>query len=308
MTGTTTPAATPAGTDTTTTSGADADGIYDFDNMPASEEANDIEHLDADDVAPEIEAKPPAETPAEAEAKAAAATAKAAADEAAKVKLTTPQRTKLEKQRLLDEIAIRDRELETLRAKGPTPAPAAGEDPKAPKEADFNGDFLAFNIAKASYDAAKAAEAAWDAKEKTRIDQHAADKAAEQGRARAAEHLTRVDTAKAVIADFDTVMEGMKGVEVRDDLLSEIMGSKNSAVIAYHFAKNPAELSAINAMTPLETAREIGRLEATLKLPEAKLVTKAPPPLSKQKGNASPTSQEAALSAWMDKKYGKDRK
>jgi hypothetical protein len=282
-------AVTPAGTE--------AEGIIDLDAGTAQEAVNDIEsgELNVED---DATAKTTEETPD------AAAEAKKAADAEAKTKLSGAQRAKIREQALRDEIAARDRELEALRK---TPAEKAGADPKEPKEEDFN-DFLAFTVAKATFEAQRAAEAAV----KSSRDREASERAAEQATAdkqqRALDHQERVTAAKAVITDFDTVMEGMKGVEVRDDLIDEIMSSKNSAVIAYHLAQNPSELEALNRMSPRELAREMGRLEATLKLPEAKKQTSAPPPLSKQKGGASPPSQEKSLSAWLDKKYGADRK
>jgi hypothetical protein len=286
-------AGTPAGTE--------AEGIIDLDAGAAEEAVNDIEsgELNVED---DATTKTTEDTPD------AAAEAKKAADAEAKTKLSGAQRAKIREQALRDEIAARDRELEALRK---APAEKAGADPKEPKEEDFN-DFLAFTVAKATYEASRAAREAAETAVKSSREREASERAAEQAAAdkqqRALDHQERVTAAKAVITDFDTVMEGMKGVEVRDDLIDEIMSSKNSAVIAYHLAQNPSELEALNRMPPRELAREMGRLEATLKLPEAKKQTSAPPPLSKQKGGASPPSQEKSLSAWLDKKYGADRK
>jgi hypothetical protein len=106
-------------------------------------------------------------------------------------------------------------------------------------------------------------------------------KQAEIARERKDAHLERVEDAREVIADFDQVMEGMKGVNVRDELIDEIMSSSNSAVIAYHLAQNPDKLDALNSMSGRELAREMGRLEATVKLPEAKRATTAPAPFSR---------------------------
>jgi hypothetical protein len=282
-------AVTPAGTE--------AEGIIDLDAGAAEEAVNDIEsgELNVED---DAAAKTTEDAPD------AAAEAKKAADAEAKTKLSGAQRAKIREQALRDEIAARDRELEALRK---APAEKAGADPKEPKEEDFN-DFLAFTVAKATFEAQRAAEAAVKSSREREASERAAEQATADKQQRALDHQERVTAAKAVITDFDTVMEGMKGVEVRDDLIDEIMSSKNSAVIAYHLAQNPSELEALNRMSPRELAREMGRLEATLKLPEAKKQTSAPPPLSKQKGGASPPSQEKSLSAWLDKKYGADRK
>jgi hypothetical protein len=48
----------------------------------------------------------------------------------------------------------------------------------------------------------------------------------------------------------------------------------------------------------------MGRLEATVRLPEAKKATTAPAPLSRPKGGASPSSADSDLAAWMKKTYG----
>jgi hypothetical protein len=286
------PAEALAGTD---------DGFIDFDKLAAAEPP--VSDIEDGELNVEDEAEPAEKTE---DTPDAAAEAKKAADAEAKTKLSGAQRAKIREQALRDEIAQRDRELEALRTK--TPATASANDPQEPKEEDFNGDFLAFTVAKAKFEARREAESIL----KSSRDREATDKAAEQAEAakrqRALDHEERVTAAKSVITDFDTVMESMKGVEVRDDLIEEIMSSKNSAVIAYHLAQNPSELEALNRMSPRELAREMGRLEATVKLPEAKTKTSAPPPLSKVKGAATPPSQEKLLSAYLDKKYGTDRK
>jgi hypothetical protein len=286
------PAESLAGTD---------DGFIDFDKLAAAEPP--VSDIEDGELNVEDDAEPAEKTE---DTPDAAAEAKKAADAEAKTKLSGAQRAKIREQALRDEIAQRDRELEALRTK--TPATASANDPQEPKEEDFNGDFLAFTVAKAKFEARREAESIL----KSSRDREATDKAAEQAEAakrqRALDHEERVTAAKSVITDFDTVMESMKGVEVRDDLIDEIMSSKNSAVIAYHLAQNPSELEALNRMSPRELAREMGRLEATVKLPEAKTKTSAPPPLSKVKGAATPPSQEKLLSAYLDKKYGTDRK
>jgi hypothetical protein len=100
-------------------------------------------------------------------------------------------------------------------------------------------------------------------------------------------------------------MKAMDGVQVRTDVIDEIMSSEKSDLISYHLAKNPNELDALNAMNSRELARAMGRLEATLKLPEAKKQTSAPAPLSRSKGGAAPpSSQEADSQAYLKKTYG----
>lgn len=311
-----TPAGTDAGTTVVDTGGAattvaasnDDDGIMDLDAL-ANEQANagsDIEDgsLEGDD--PEADA-----------AKAAAKLAEEPAEtpeEKAK-KLSGSQRAKIREQRLLDDIAARDRELETLRAAKveATKAPAAGGvDPDMPKEADFNGDYFAFTEARAAYVAGKAAKAAAEGVFKSREDAVAVQRAAEAERVEIADHLERVDAAKAVISDFDQVIEGMKGVNVRSPgLINLIRQSENSAVIAYHLASKPELFDRLDRLPPILQAKEIGRMEKdpAFQLPERKTVTQADPPLSKSKGAAAVVkTQEQQLSSWLDKKYPNRRK
>lgn len=286
-------AETPAG-DTAATV-ATNDGIIDFDALNTAETPDS----DIEDGSLSTEEAKTEETPE------TAAKEKEAEE---KKKLSGAQRAKLREQRLLDEIAARDRELETLKAKA-TPAQAASDAPKAPKEEDFNGDYFAYTKAAAAFEAAQAAEARLDARLKARDDADNAREATRVAQQRRLDHAERVEAAKEVIADFDAAMEEMKGVNVRDDVIEEIMASPNSAVITYHLAKNPNELEALNRLPPRELARAMGRLEATLKLPEPRTKTTAPPPLTQRKGGASPAKpQEAVLSSWLDKTYGKDRR
>lgn len=306
-----TPAGTDAGTTVVPAGGADTtvsttpsgdDGIIDLDTL-AQPTVNDIESgsLEGDD--PEADA-------AKAAAKLAAEPVETPEEKAKK--LSGSQRAKLKEQRLLDDIAARDREIEILKAAkvDTTPAPAAGAvDPDMPKEADFNGDYFAFTEARAAYVAGKAAKAAAEGVFKSREDAVARERAAENDRRVTAEHLERVEAAKEVISDFDAVMEGMKGVNVTDSLISLIKASENSAVISYKLANDIELLKRIDRMTPVQQAKEIGRLEVTEKLPERKTVTKADPPLTKPNGAApAAKTQEAQLSAWLDKKYPNRKK
>lgn len=284
----TTPA--DAGATTTDTAGTlarDADGILDIDKLaPEPEPVNEDEKPDA-----------------EAEkVKAEAETAKQADEE--KKRLSGAQRSKLQRQALLDQIAERDRKIAELSKK----EPAADAGPKAPEEKDFNGDWFAYRDALSEYKSSEAARKTTQDVLKSSEERRSNERAAQAARDLDNAHLERVEKAKEVIADFDAVMEKMKGVHVHGpNTLYEIKSSDKSDLISYHFATNPTDLDAFDAMTPREQAREIGRLEATLKMPEPKKQTSAPPPLQSLKGGASPRDQSAELNAWLDKKYGKDR-
>lgn len=236
------------------------------------------------------------------EAKAAAAKAAEEA-ETEKKKLSGAQRAKIREQRLRDELTAREREIEELRAK--TPAKTASEsEEKAPKEEDFP-DWFSFQSALTAFNASKAVR---DEIRKDRESREASEREAKQAetvRERKVAHAERVEDAREVIADFDQAMKEMDGVQVRNEVIEEIMSSDKSALISYHLAKNPSKLEALNSMSGRELAREMGRLEATVKMPEAKKQTSAPPPLNRPRGGAAPPSQEAELAAYLKKTYGR---
>ncbi|UVO33958.1 hypothetical protein KUL72_20810 [Bradyrhizobium arachidis] len=217
-------------------------------------------------------------------------------------KLSGAQRAKLREQRLLQENTELQRRLEEATRK--TPATDASDAEKPPREEDFNGDWFAYQRALTAYDAGKAVRDEIRKDRETRESSDRETKQAEIARERREAHLERVEAAREVIADFDQVMETMKGVNVRNDVIDEIMSSDKSDLISYHLAKNPNELEALNAMNSRELARAMGRLEATLTRPEAKKQTSAPAPLSRPKGGAAPSNQESILEGWLKKKYG----
>lgn len=217
-------------------------------------------------------------------------------------KLSGAQRAKLREQRLLQENTDLQRRLEEATRK--TPAANASDADKPPREEDFNGDWFAYQRALTAYDAGKAVRDEIRKDRETRETTERTTKQAEIAQERREAHLDRVEAAREVIADFDQVMKAMDGVQVRQDVIDEIMSSDKSDLISYHLAKNPNELDALNAMNSRELARAMGRLEATLTRPEAKKQTSAPAPLSRPKGGAAPTSQESILEGWLKKKYG----
>jgi hypothetical protein len=221
-----------------------------------------------------------------------------------KKKLSGAQRAKIREQRLLQELQQRERELEDL--KRSAPAKAASEDGnRPPREEDFPNDWFAWQQALTSYNSGKAAGDAIDKRLEAREQAERQAKQTEIVRERKIAHAERVEDAREVIADFDQVMAGMKGVNVSSEVIDEIMSSEKSALLTYYLAKNPEKLDALNSMSNRELAREVGRLEATVKLPEAKRATTAPAPLSRPKGGAAPSSPEADLQAWLTKTYKK---
>lgn len=260
------------------------DGFIDHDAVEAAEENDEGQ----DDEKPEGKAEEP----------------KPEGEEDKPKKPSGAQRAKIREQRLLDEISARDRELENLRRSAPAKE-ASETAEKPPREEDFNGDFFAYQQAKTAFEAGKAAREAIRNEFKTREDSERTTEQAKYARERAIAHAERVEDAREVIADFDEVMGRMKGVNVRNEVIEEIMSSEKSALLSYHLANNPDKLHAMNAMSARELAREMGRLEATVALPSAKKATTAPAPHSALKGGAAPSSQESDLAAYLARTYPK---
>jgi len=272
-------------TETTTTEAPATpvnDGIIDLDAQEEVKEEGDEEKPEGEEK-PEAAAKP---------------------EDEEKKKLSGAQRAKIREQRLLGELQAREREIEELRRSAPAKT-ASETDEKPPREEDFNGDWFAFQSAKTAYEAKTAIRDEIRRDREAQEARHRETKQAEFVRERQIAHSERVEDAREVIADFDEVMAEMKGVSVRNDVLDEIMSSYKSALLAYHLAKNPSELNALNSMSGRELARAMGRLEATVKMPEAKRATSAPPPMSRPKGGAQPASQEAELAAYLKRTYGR---
>lgn len=280
--------------------------MSDQETLAATPDAETVTEAPVNDGIIDLDAPEAADEPAEGEQKEEAKSEDAgekAGEEDKPKKLSGAQRAKLREQRLLQENSELQRRLEE--ATRSTTAAKAGEgEDKPPREEDFNGDWFAYQRALTAYDAGKAVRDEIRKDRDTREASERQTKQAEIARERTTAHLERVEDAREVIADFDQVMKGMDGVQVRNDVIEEIMSSENSALLAYHLAKNPDKLNALNSMSGRELAREMGRLEATVKLPEAKKATSAPAPLSRPKGGAAPRSHEADLQAWLKKKYG----
>lgn len=182
-------------------------------------------------------------------------------------------------------------ELETLRATI-KPEKPSGED-SAPKESDYNGDYFAYQTAKAAHDAAAAV-----AKQFAERDQReSAVKLAQIQREAAEEFFERVEELKPSIPDYDAVIDGFAkaGGTFAPHVVEELRDSEKGPMLAYQLAKNPALVAQLNTLSPRDAAREIGRLEASVSLPKPKKQTQAPAPLTVLKGGAAPASDLASL-------------
>lgn len=186
--------------------------------------------------------------------------------------------------RLRDKTARLEAELAELRARSAPVGANANEATvlqaevdrligEKPKEADFNGDYLAFERAQTAYEAARrvAEMTARQSLEKQRA-------LVERDRSEMVEiYRDRIENARKGIPDYDAVLSKAT-TEVAPHVGEVILTDEDGPLIAYHLAKHPDKLTRLNRMSPLEAAREIGRIAASLSSPKAP-VTNAPPPV-----------------------------
>lgn len=241
----------------------------------------------------ETPAEAPVETKAEPEVKPEDGEADTGQDDKPK-RLSGSQRMKRQREALLAENNELQRRIDELSKPKDTSE-------KAPEEKDFPGDYLAYERARSAWETRQAVRDEFRRRETVEAEY----KQREIRREIADAHAERVEEARDVITDYDATMAQMKGVNVRQDVIDEIMESDKSALLAYHLAKNPERLRALNAMSGKELAREIGRLEGSVRMPAANKQTKAPPPPTQVKGGSSPVRSLHDMSMEEYKKYRK---
>jgi hypothetical protein len=204
-----------------------------------------------------------------------------------------------------DRLKNRIRELEAeveaeRRSRGASPDAA-----KPPQEAEFNGDYEAFERARRQFDVKEAIREAL--REQT---EGAQQKRERELRERQVElYRERVAEVKTTIPDFEQALASARDVQIRDDVGDFIRESDKGPFLAYHFAKNPQQLAEINQMTPSRAARELARIEARLSTPEPKRQTSAPPPARPLSGGAAPKADPSKMSmeeyvTWRAKREG----
>lgn len=161
-----------------------------------------------------------------------------------------------------------------------------------PKEDDprFKDDWFAFERALTAYETEKrivAREIRGKAAQAKEAQQHSAGLIVEEFREQQAQ-------ARKQIADFDAVVAKAGNASAAVQQL--VLESEKGALIQYHLAKNPALLDRLNGLSPLGVAKEIGRLEDRLSLPNPKSATKAASPISAPRGGAAPTVDLSKMS------------
>jgi hypothetical protein len=188
-------------------------------------------------------------------------------------------------QRAKARIQALQREIEELkRGQARFASAAAGDDDLfEPREEDFPNDYLAYDRALRDYQTRKAIrdEKRRDAAANARAYAEA------EARTRLAGYNVRLETVKDRIPDFDRVMVSAGGLEIRGDLRDLILDSPKGPLLAYHLAKNPDKLAELNRMSPSAAAKDIGSLEARIRGPNPKTVTRARTPAHPPRGGTA---------------------
>ena len=173
----------------------------------------------------------------------------------------------------------------------------AGKKEAAPKEVDFP-DPIEF----------AAAKAIWGAEQRlTEREARNAGEAAEAAEAKAKEISKResaviaeawtaqVAEAKGRYADFDKVALA-NDLPVTNAMGELIMTSDAGPDVLYHLGQNRALAAQIAAMSPVEAARAIGRIEASIQAPKPRTETNAPNPINPVRGSVGASRDPAKMS------------
>ena len=104
--------------------------------------------------------------------------------------------------------------------------------------------------------------------------------------------IEEIPRVKERYPDFEAVVQ-QAAQETSPQLSWMIMESEQAHDLAYHIGKNPALARTLSAMNPVEQARYLGRIEASLSQP--KPATKAPEPITPNKGSAPPAKEPTKM-------------
>jgi len=185
---------------------------------------------------------------------------------------------------------------------------------REPTEGDFPNDYFGYEAARSAWAARQAVR-----EEFARLKQ--SEQETQSQRLRREQIIERKEmydelatSARERIPDFDKVIASASDVKITNhELVEEIMSSDKSALLQYYLAKNPDKARELNGLQGRELAREVGRLEARVHLPQAKKATEATPPPSAPKGGAAApfdpeTADMNAYAAFRSKQIEADRR
>lgn len=188
-------------------------------------------------------------------------------------------------------------ELEALR--GAVPIAPKEADPEAalngeisrhlgepPKEADFGGDYLAYERAVTAYRTAELI---------MRPQLQAAAQRAQEARKQAMQERVSdfFDAADGLAKRLPDIRDVFDRMPATSETVAELMldDAEKGPLVAYYLGKNPQAAARLARMSPMQQAAEYGRLSASISLPKPKAATQAskPAPIAPVKGSAKPS-------------------
>ncbi len=168
---------------------------------------------------------------------------------------------------------------------------------REPRETDFPNDYLAYERSLVGWNSRQAVREEFARLQQSHNQEQTQRQRREELVERQEAYEEQAKTARERITDFDKTINSASDVKITNaELIDEIMASPKAALIHYHLAQKPEMARELNALRGKELAREVGRLETRLHLPQAKQATEASPPPSIPKGGAAPpfSLQDAA--------------
>lgn len=207
------------------------------------------------------------------------------------------------KARLREEAAKAKRELEAA-VKRHERIKNAGASSTPPQEKDFE-DYSEFVAAKAVWRYAqdthsREADAVGSDVEEA---QRKLDQIGETEKRLVQENFAaQVADARTRYADYDAVVTA-RDVPISQQVVDIVIQSDVGADVAYHLASNKALAAEISAMSPIEAARAIGRIEAKVSAPRSRTTSTAPDPITPVKGKAAATKDPSKMSMSEYKKW-----
>lgn len=193
------------------------------------------------------------------------------------------------------EVAVKEAETaETRRQK----ILRAGSVIEAPKESEFS-DYTEFVAAKAVWahaQKATARDAEFVGEEVAAAKAKAADIDARERQAQGDSWEAAREDAKTRYTDFEAVVSKPGLFPVGSHLPDLVTASDQSADLAYALASDRRLHDAILQMSPLDAARAIGRLEASLTQPKARTSTNAPDPIDPVRASGGAGRSTAKMS------------
>lgn len=244
----------------------------------------------SDDAAPEVVAEAQAEADEQTKGNPEAVDApEAETDDTDAAKVEEKSAAKKRRERRQAELAaLREREANARASLERIKTAAQGEVEPKRDEFDDPDEYVA---AKAAWRGAQSV-----AKREEAAAQEALNQVARQREAEAkAMWMEQVSEARTRYEDFDRVALD-PAVPITPQIASMLQQSDAGADVAYYLGQNRAEAHRIATLPPLEAARELGRIEATMALPKPKTQQSVPPPVRPVTGRGQPQRDPSKMS------------